>query len=78
MNDQGIKYDDRVAKAVEKRELLKRTPVVGMPMLAVPGGMRVTLRNATFSLGDHAVAMTLRQPLTCCISLAQRSMIGRT
>ena len=32
MNDQGIKYDDRVANAVEKRELLKRTPVVGMPM----------------------------------------------
>ena len=27
MNDQGIKYDDRVAKAVEKRELLKRTPL---------------------------------------------------
>ena len=33
-----IKYDDRVANAVEKRELLKRTPVVGMPMLAVPAG----------------------------------------
>ena len=24
------------------------------------------------------MSMTLRQPLTCCISLVQRSMIGRT